>query len=544
MKPVDPRLVRRSAAVRRHLVVAVVLGVVGAAALVAQAWSISHVVAARFVDDPIGALALGAALAALLRGAVAWGQTTVAARAASRVKADLRTELVDDLLDPRRTGPRPSSAGAVTLVGQGLDALDAYVGRFLPQVVLAAVVPPSLVLVALVADPLSGVVLAVTVPLIIVFLVLVGLRTQDELGRRWRALERLGRHFADVLDGLVLLTGFGRDTERGLREVGERHRGETVSSLRVAFLSAVTLDLFSTLAVALVAVGIGLRLVHGDLDLATGLFVLLLAPEAFSPVRRLGAHFHDSTAGVEAVDAALEVLDHGRHPGTGPAPDPADGPLVAEHLVVRRPGRERPSLRIDRLEVRPGELVAVTGPSGSGKSTLLSVLLGTELPDEGVVDVAGCDLLRVDPVAWRRHVAWVPQVPGLVDGTVADNVRFGVTATDDQVAAALDAASASDLPLDRWVGEDGRDVSAGERRRLAVARAVLRVRHGGAGLLLLDEPTAGLDDTREAGVLRSVRELGVTTVLVTHHAAAITAADRVVELALPAPATGVVGVEP
>jgi len=535
MKPLDPRLLRRSSAVRRHLVVAVGLGVATAATLVGQAWAISEIVAGRFEGQVIASMVVAVVVVVALRGLIAWGQTVVAARAAARVKADLRREVVHDLLDPHRVGPRPSSARTMTLLGSGLDALDAYVGRFLPQMVLAVVVPSVIVAVMLAADLWSGLIVAVTVPLIVVFLVLVGLRAQDEIGRRWRAIDRLGRHFADVLDGLVVLTSFGRAQAEGIRRTGDRHRVETVGSLRIAFTSAVALDLFSTLSVALVAVEVGLRLVHGDLDLATGLFVLVLAPEAFLPVRRLGAHFHDSTEGVDAVAAVLEVLEHRRHPGTEPAPSPHRSSIELVDVEVRYAGRRRPALEIDRLVLLPGVVTAVTGPSGCGKSTLLALLLGLELPDHGRIEVGGVDLTTVDPQPWRRQVAWVPQVPGVVRGTVAENVALGLEqpiseALARDIEAALRDAGAGDLDPSRIISEAGADVSAGERRRIAVARAVLRARRGQAGLVLLDEPTAGLDAEREEQVVGTLRSLGVTVVVVSHRPATLAAADRIVTL--------------
>lgn len=534
MKPIDPRLIRRSAAVRRHLVAAIVLGVVVAGLLVAQAWAISEVVARYFGGRAVTGVAIAAVAAIAGRGLLGWAQTVVAAQAAARVKADLRAEVIEDLLDPRRVGARPSSARTINLLGNGLDALDAYIGRFLPQVVLAAVVPGVVVAVMLFADLWSGVIVAFTLPLIIVFLVLVGLRTQDEIGRRWRAVDRLGRHFADVLDGIVVLASFGRNQAEGIRQTGDKHRVETVRSLRVAFTSAVALDLFSTLSVALVAVEVGLRLVYGDISLATGLFVLILAPEAFLPVRKLGAHFHDSTEGVDAVNAVMEVLDHPRHPGSKESPDPRREAIELADVQVQYDDRAQPALEIDRLVILPGVVTAITGPSGCGKSTLLSLLLGLQLPSQGHIDVAGVDLTEVDPQRWREHVAWVPQVPGVVAGTVTDNVRFGLDdaeVSDVEVAAALRDAGAADLAPDRVLGESGVDVSAGERRRIAVARAVLRARRGVASLVLLDEPTAGLDADREEQVIDTLRSLNVTVVLVSHRAATLAATDRVVTLA-------------
>jgi ATP-binding cassette subfamily C protein CydD len=532
MPPLDPRLVRRSRGVRRLLVTSVVLGVCTAVTVIGVSYLVADLVSWRFDADPVAALPLAILAGLVLRATIAWVHTTVAARAAATVKAELRHEVVDDLMDPRRLGPRPSSAGVVTLLGPGLDAFDGYVGRFLPQVVLSALVPPAMVVAMGLADPLSAVVVGVTLPMAIVFLVLVGMVTKDRIDRRWQALERVGRHFADVLDGLTVLKVFGRRQEEGLRQVGDRHRRESGRALRLAFLSSFVLDLFSTLAVALVAVSVGLRVVEGHLALGPALFVLLLAPEAFAPVKRLGSLFHDSTEGAEATSGLLALLEHDRHTGALPAPDLGTSDIVLDGIVVRHDGRSSASLELPHHRIRPGEFVAVTGESGSGKSTLLSLLMAFERPSAGYVEVDDVDLATIDPVAWRDQVAWVPQVPGLVEGTIEDNVRLGDRESSvEDVVAALRGAGAGDLALDRDVSESGNDLSAGERRRIAIARAVLRIRRGRARLLLLDEPTAGLDGGREAAVLTTLRGLAVTVIVVAHRPETIGAADRELRLA-------------
>lgn len=539
MRPLDPRLLRRSRPVRRFLVATVLLGLVAAVAVVAQAWLISATVVA-LVDGvaPTSVAATAAALAGVVaaRGVLAWAQATTGTRAAAAVEAGLRHDLVDAVLDQRRTGPAPSSARVATLLDTGLDALDGYVARFLPQVVLTALVPGAVVLTLLAVDPLSALIVVLTLPLVVTFLVLVGMVTRDRLDGRWAELQRLGRHFSDVLAGLTVLTGFGRDSGRGLREVGERHRRATMTSLRTAFLSSFVLELFSTLSVALVAVAAGLRLVTGDLDLATGLLVIVLAPEAYLPLRRLGTLFHDSTQGLAAADEALTLLEGEQRTGHLLVDGPA--PVDVHDLVVIHPGRERPALELPDLTLQPGEFVAVTGPSGAGKSTLLAVLLGFALPTSGSVRVGGLPVVELDPDAWRRQVAWVPQDPHLLAGTVADNVRLGHPAASDRaVLAALADAGAADLAPGREVGEQGQSLSAGERRRVAVARALLRVRDGGAWLVLMDEPTAGLDADREStvlGTLCRLQESGdVTVLVVAHRAETVAAASREVRVDRP-----------
>lgn len=529
MKPLDPRLVRRSRTVRRYLALGVVVGLLTALVVVAQAFLIADAVARLFDGRPALAAATAVGLCLAARAGLEWWHSTVSARAAVRLKAELRREVLDDLVDPRRLGPAPRSSRVITLLGPGLDAFDGYVGRFLPQTILASIVPGIVVLAVLLVDPLSALIIGLSLPLSIVFMVLVGLVTRDRLDRRWSALQRLGQHFANVLDGLVVLKVFGRDQVDGLRAVGERHRKETIRSLRVAFLSSLVLELVATLSVALVAVSVGLRVVDDRMTLQDALTVLLLAPEAYLPIRRLGAMFHDSTEGAEAVSETLELLDHDRHTGRLAPPDL--GALRFEQVRVEFAGRSTPALQIDDETIRPGEFVAVTGASGAGKSTLLDVLMSFVAPTSGRVMVGDTDLTDIDPELWRRCVAWVPQVPGVVDGTVEDNVRMAnATASSDDVARALLDAGAADLLPGRHISESAHDISAGERRRIAIARALLRVRTAGATLVLLDEPTAGLDAGRENAVLISLRALRVTVVVVAHRPETIAAADRSIRL--------------
>lgn len=529
MKPLDPRLVRRSSTVRTHLVWSVLLGVLTAVLIIGVSWCVAEVVARRFDGDEVLLFPVAIAVAFGLRAAIAWAHGVVSERAAIRVKAELRAEVVDDLLDPRRVGPRPESGRLVALLGPGMDAFDGYVGRFLPQLALAAIVPAAVIAMIAWVDLLSAVIIVVTLPLIGVFMALVGLLTRDRVERRWAAMERLARHFTDVLDGLVVLKVFGRRQERGIREVGDRHRRETMRALRLAFLSSLVLELISTISVALVAVSVGLRVVDGGLGLRDAMFVLLLAPEAYLPVRRVGMMFHDSTEGATATAELLDLLDHDRHAGTQ-APPTGPASIVVREARLTHPGRTSVSLAVDELVVAPGEFVAIVGPSGGGKSTLLDVLLGFERLDSGAVTIGGTSLDDLDVSAWRESVAWVPQTPHLVGGTIADNVALGQPGAgrDEIASAAADAGLG--LDLHRTVREGMTDLSAGERRRLAVARALLRVRRSGAWLVLLDEPTAGLDADHEAIVLAALRASGATVVVVTHRPESVAAADRIVEV--------------
>ncbi|WP_332642244.1 thiol reductant ABC exporter subunit CydD [Aeromicrobium sp.] len=538
MKPLDPRLVRRSHGVRSLLGAIAGLGVLSAGTVIAQAIVIATLVDRMFSARPLVSTAWTIAGIFAVRALIHWAHSTVSERAAVRVKAELRHELANDLLDSRRIGAAPDPAAVTTIMGPGFDAFDGYVSRFLPQLVLTCLVPPAVIVTMFLVDPVAALIVAITLPLSIVFMVLIGMMTRDKLSQRWESLERLSLHFAQVLDGLVVLKLFGRRQERSLIDVGRRHRDATMRSLRLAFLSSLVLELVATLSVALVAVSVGLRVVDGGMDLLPALIVLLLAPEAYLPVRQLGMMFHDSTEGAAAVNVALDLLDHDRQTGHQSAPNLRTSDIRIDRVSVQHPDRSMPSLLMSDERIRPGEFIAIVGPTGCGKSTLLDVMLSFVRPTTGQITVASTDLRDIDPDQWRHQIAWVPQMPGLVAGTVADNVRLACTvASDTHIRQALDDAGAADLPLSRTVAEDGLDVSAGERRRIAIARALLRVRTGGASLVLLDEPTAGLDSEREASVLASLAMLDATVVVVAHRPETISAASRVIALSTPVEAT-------
>ncbi len=542
MRTLDPRLLRYARATAGALGAAVAFGIATAGLAIAQAAFIALVVDAAFLRGAsLVTLTLPlAALAAVFlgRAGTAWGQDVVAHRAAAAVKSSLRRQVLQRAVDlGPALGSEARSGEVVTLVTRGLDALDAYFARYVPQLALSLIVPAAVLVSLLVVDPLSALIVALTVPLIPVFMVLIGRATETRRHRRWVALGTLAHYFLDVVGGLPTLKVYGRaraQVER-LREVTDAYRRETLATLRIAFLSAFVLELAATLSVALVAVGVGLRLVAGQMSLAPGLFVLVLAPEAYLPLRQLGANFHASEEGLAAAAAAFAIIE-------APAPErgtvrlPPDARLRAlrvEHVTVSQPDRELAAPAAASLEVRPGEIVAVRGASGAGKTTLLHVILGLRRPDEGRVtlDVGDGAELRVadlDATDWRRHVAWVPQVPFLFAGSVAENVRLAEPeASDAAVRAAMAAAGLPDVDPGLVLGEHGAGLSSGERRRVAVARALLR----DAPLLLLDEPTAGLDAEAEAEVLASVREVArrraTAVILVAHRPAALAVADRV-----------------
>ena len=396
-------------------------------------------------------------------------------------------------------------------------------------------------------DWVATVTIVLTLPLIPVFMVLVGKATQARTRRQWDTLSRLGHHFLDVVAGLPTLKVFGRAKAQveAISAVTDDYRRASMRTLRVAFLSALVLELLATLSVALVAVGIGLRLAEGRLDLQTGLLILVLAPEAYLPLRMVGVHFHASAEGMTAAQRAFDVLETPpRVVGTAPAPSPVA--VHAEGLTVEYPGRDRPALDGVSLHLRRGEVVALAGPSGSGKSSLVAALMGFVQPSAGQVvieaeDAGTVPLADTDLESWRAHVGWSPQRPHLFAETLAENLRLArPDASDAELLAALGEAAADDvveaLPdgLSTRIGEGGHGLSAGQRRRVALARALLR----DAPVLLLDEPTADLDAGSERRVLATLTrraQSGVAVLVVAHRPELLTWADRVVHIGVWAP---------
>ena len=361
-------------------------------------------------------------------------------------------------------------------------------------------------------------------------MILVGLTTRQLMARQWAALQLLAHHFLDVLAGLGTLKAFGRSRAQigTIERLADKQRKATLSSLRIAFLSSLVLELLATLSVALVAVSVGLRLVDGRLDLQTALLVLILAPEAYLPLRLLGAHYHASAEGLGAAEQVFAVLDHDV-PDAGTASLEANRTLELQQVVVA--GNDRDSAALDGLDltIPAGKVTGIVGPSGCGKSTLLAVLLGFARPDSGRVVVDGIDLATADLDDWRSQVAWLSQDPVLFAGTVFENIRLGRPYADDFTVRRAARAARVDVPLEKVIGERGNGLSAGQRRRIALARALLL----DAPLLLLDEPTEGVDPETEHDLLSTLPTAfaGRTVVLVTHRTALLSLCDHVVELA-------------
>jgi len=541
---VDPRLTRYARATRPFLVALIALGGVTAVLIIAQAWLLADVVAGAFGGGQ-GIAALGLPLEALLavviaRAIVAWGRDVLADRTSARAKSQLRAALLGHVaaLGPQRSG-EPRTGQLAILATRGVDALDGYFSLYLPQLFLAVIVPVAVLAVLAVQDWLSALIIAVTLPLIPLFMALVGAATRDRMELQFRTLQQLAGHFLDVVGGLPTLKVFGRAKAQilAIGTVTDRYRRTAMSTLKVTFLSSLILELVATISVALVAVAVGLRLMDGHLSLRTALMVLVLAPEAYLPLRLLGANYHASAEGLSAARQVFDVLEmpvpaRGRRTDV---PDPAVSGISIEDLRVEYPGRGGPVLDGISLAVEPGQVLAITGPSGCGKSTLLAVLLGFVGAYGGSVQVGGVDLTTLDPEAWRARVSWMPQRPHLFAASIAENIRLArPDATTEQIWAAVAAAGLRDVVaarpdgLDARLGDRGVGLSVGERQRVALARAFLR----DAPVLLLDEPTANLDGATEQDVLEALERLvpGRTVILVAHRPALVDLADRVLRL--------------
>jgi thiol reductant ABC exporter CydD subunit len=545
MPALDQRLVRRTRSVRPLLALDTALGIATVVPVVAAAVLLGRIVAGAAGGASLEALRIDLALLPLAfaaRGAFGWWMEVAGRRAAASVLSELRLDLVGRRLAAQPIAVDGTEAGEVAAAAvQGIDALEGYFARYLPQLILASAVPLAVIGWVATIDLQSALLMALTLPLVPVFMWLIGRATEQRTSERWQALRHLSTHFLDVVRGLPTLRAFNRAEAEAARlgDVGDRYRRATMGTLRVGFLSGSVLELAATLGVALVAVTVGVRLVGGSLGLQTGLTVLVLAPELYLPLRRLGAEYHACADGLAVAGRMLELIDAAPTAAPGGRripPSPAVAPVRLERVSFAYAAR--PGLVLDRfdLELDPGELVALVGPSGAGKSTAAALLLGLVQPAAGRVTVGGVDLATCDVAAWRRQVAWVPQRPALLRASVADNLRLGAPeAADDEVrsAAALAGADAfiASLPAgyDTVIGDGGRALSPGQRRRVGLARAFLR----DAPLVILDEPTADLDVHSVAVVAAAVDRLraGRTTLVIAHRAELVERADRVVRLA-------------
>jgi ATP-binding cassette subfamily C protein CydCD len=512
-----------SASTRRALVACTGIQLANAAAMVAFALGLSIMITSVVGGSANLEPLMWTVIALLARACLTWAAQVVSARAAAGAKEELRAAAIGAATarGPEYIAER-GPAELTWLSTSGLDALDAYFTKFLPALIAAVVLPFVLGAVILFRDPSSAVIIGLTLPLIPLFAALIGSFTEQRVRRAADANERLAGHLGELIRALPVLTAFGRAGAQSssVARVSDRQRRSLLATLRVAFCSSLALELIATLSVALIAVSIGLRLVSGELDLATGLLVLILAPEIYLPLRNAGAAYHASTDGLEAVARVATIVGAGE--GSGPdgvQPGPVRHQLRVRDLRVTRRAGHAPDG--ESCTVHPGEVHVLDGPSGSGKSTLFAVLLGFATPSGGSITIDDTDLGTLDRVAWRRQLAWIPQNPRFAATTVHAELRLSTVdlspeLDDAELTAVCTEVSAAHL-LRRPVDE----LSVGERQRVAAARALLRIRCG-ATVLLADEPTAHLDPFTASKVdkaLRATASRGAVVLLASHRSA-------------------------
>ena len=542
MKPLDPRLIKHAASVRTFLTFAVVNGTVTSAAVIAQAVVLGDLLSGVFsgskTRDQVAHSLVLLLLLFSVRTVTSWIGEWSANRTSARAKQQLRRSLARKIFD---LGPiwvgRNRSSELVTTAMRGLDSLDVYFSRYLPQLVLAAIIPLSVGITVLTNDLLSAVIIAFTVPLIPFFMALVGWFTQAQVDKQWQSLQRLSGHFLDLITGLPTLKAFNRSRgqSEGLRTVGEDYRSTTMSVLRISFLSSFVLELISTISVALVAVSIGLRLVNGTMHLREGLIILILVPEAYLPLRALGTQFHAMTEGLEAADRVFTILDHkvSNHEGTE-MQEPIRS-IAFRDVSVTYPNANTPALVDFSGQFEPGSLSVITGVSGSGKTTALAVLLKFVVDYQGSIAINGHELREIETRSWRNQIAYLPQSPWLPHGTVREALVMAAPADDAALIALcrtvdLDLNDAEQFPQGlNTVVSSNSGLSSGQRHRLGLARALLQERP----ILILDEPTAAVDAATEAliaEIITSLTKQGKLVIAVAHRPSLIAQADVVVNV--------------
>ena len=547
----NSHLVRHLAAVRSALVLTIALGLLSTAALVAQMLMISLIVSRAFLNRadlpglwPLLLLLLGASL---LRAALVGGRELMAQRSAIRVKSALRAQLFAHLLalGPAHTGGE-ATGELVTTAVEGIERLDAYVSRYLPQVVLSVLVPLLIAAAVMPFDVTSAVLLLGTAPLIPLLMVVVGTYAEQHIQTQWTALTRMGAYFLDIVQGLPTLLLFGRteaECERVAR-VSERFRERTMKVLRMAFLSGLVLEFLTLGAIGVLAVTLGVRLLNGDISLARALFVLLVVPEFYRPLRELGVQRHAGMEGKAALTSIVELLET-PPPVSMPTATSSAGTVFAcprapltvtlRDVTYTYPTRERPALDGVTLSLRPGTRTALVGRSGAGKSTLVDLLLRFRDAQTGIIAVNNQPLVKLPPEQWRTQVALVPQRPYLFAGSLRENLLLARPAAGDAQllnacarAGLVDVVAALPDGLDTRLGERGTGLSAGQAQRLAIARAFLK----DAPLLILDEPTSSLDPESEALIRQAIGALARerTLLVVAHRLNTIVSAEQIVVL--------------
>jgi ATP-binding cassette subfamily C protein CydD len=537
----DRRLLRLIFRIPLPLVASIALGLLASICLVLQASLLSKSVSQVFIDHrslaEVYPLLVGFLALALLRAALTWGSDVSAHSLASRIKEDLQKRALQHIFSLGPVFTREERSGElVSTLFEGVEALQAYFSEYLPKLALAALIPLSFLLFLFPIDLTTALVLLFTAPLIPFFMILIGSATTNLAQHQWTALSRLSAQFLDILQGLTTLKIFNRSREQIelIAEMSDRFRESTMSILRVAFLSALVLEMVATISTAVVAVEIGLRLLYGRLHFNQALFALLLAPEYYLPLRSLGARFHMGATGVTAARRIFKILETKTSTPQRNKAITLSGPpkITFRNVAYQYEGRKTPAVKNVSFSLQPGQKLALIGPSGSGKSTIADLLLGFLRPTEGEILVEDRLLQDFDLPAWRSNIAWVPQEPYLFQGTVIDNIRLArPRSTMDEVQKAARLAQAelfiSELPdgYETVIGERGQRLSSGQRQRIALARAFLK----DTPLLILDEASANLDPENERLIQKAIRKLTTerSTIMIAHRLGTVTDAHQI-----------------
>ena len=542
----DKRLVREGRPVWGYLMITVGLGIGIALLAVAQAWFLSRVVAGVFIEgasfSSVWMFLLIMLGIIVLRAVLQWVSEISAHEAALRIKTSLRKRLMSHIVSLGPAYARGERTGElITTVVDGIESLEEYFSKYLPQLLLAAAIPLLILGFVYPIDWKAGIILLITGPLIPVFMILIGKLAEQKSLQQWQSLSWMSAHFLDVLQGMATLKVFGRakDQTRVIERVSDSFRKTTLSVLRIAFLSALMLEFLATISTAIVAVTIGLRLVYGTLSFSTGLFLLLLAPEFYTPLRTLGINFHAGLSGMNAAGRIFEILDLPLMSGE----EHRDQTLSSDFhislqnvsLTYQAEAGDAPALKGINLSIFPGEKVALVGPSGAGKTSIAQILLRFIEPSTGDVFVNGQLLKTTSLKNWREQIAYLPQTPYLFAGSIAENILFGrPTATIEEVRSAAHEGSAHEFILDlpdgyeTRLGEGGTRLSGGQAQRIAISRAILK----DAPLLILDEATSSLDPDSEYAVQQALKNLmqGKTALIIAHRLSTVRQADRILVL--------------
>ncbi len=538
---------------RAWIVLTIGLGIAAGGLLVIQAKLLAGIVHGAFIEAlPVRSLTpLFAGFAAVVAGraGIGWMRETAGFRAGAAVRASVRMSIMTHLLAMGPAAMAGERTGALASVAmEQVEGLHSFFAHYLPQTALAVAVPLLIVAFVFPVSWAAGGLLLLSAPLIPLFMMLVGMGAESISQRHFQALARMSAHFLDTLQGLPTLKLFHRSREekKNIARVSGEFRRRTMAVLRVAFISSGVLEFFSALSIALVAVFLGMRYLGyvdfgtygAPLTLAGGLFILLLAPDFYMPLRELGTHYHARADAIGAAEAIVALLDRPL-PGGGINEFTLGSQglhIMCRDLHLAYDAGRRPALAGVDLTLAPGEKIALVGTSGAGKSTLLHLVLGFLSPDQGEIRINGCDLREFSLPSWHRQIAWIGQRPALFHGTIQENIRMGrPDASMEKVLAAAHAARvlefADRMPagLDTAVGERGAGLSRGQAQRVALARAFLKE----APLILMDEPTAGLDRNNEAMVMAAMERLaeGRTLLMATHRLATLESADRILVMA-------------